>query len=415
MRRTLALACGALSVAALGRAEPLPWLDGDASFASSVASVEIVERDEPLFVRPGPNAARRGSAEMGANLPIYASRRGAGCRGRWLMVGPLAWLCEDRVRLSDAPPIAASTSPELYPDGLPLRYHFAGPNGALGYKLLASADETEPDAQLEPGFAVGILQVSRRGGDPFGLTSKNLWVAMRDLGPARPLPFQGAELAGGKLDVAWVHEDHAAVHAKPAGPALEGEVRQRWEELRVLETVKKGGKLWYRIGADRWVRERDVRVATSAPPPEGLRPGERWIDVDIASQVLVAYEGERPVFATLVSTGKGKGSDIQATPTGVHRIWVKLRVSDMDNLENEEASRYYAIQDVPWVMYFKKGYGLHGTFWHRSFGRVRSHGCVNLAPLDAQRLFHFAGPRLPGGWNAVLPTEYDPGTLVRVR
>ena len=121
------------------------------------------------------------------------------------------------------------------------------------------------------------------------------------------------------------------------------------------------------------------------------------------------------MFATLVSTGKGRGKSIQATPKGAHRIWVKLVSTDMDNLEDEEASRYYAMQAVPWVMFFDKGYGLHGTFWHRSFGNVRSHGCVNLTPRDAQWLFHWTSPRLPAGWTAALPTDYEPGTLVRVR
>ncbi|HOU92686.1 MAG TPA: L,D-transpeptidase [Polyangiaceae bacterium] len=144
-------------------------------------------------------------------------------------------------------------------------------------------------------------------------------------------------------------------------------------------------------------------------------PAERWIDVDRGQQVLTAYEGDRPVFATLVSTGRGPDGTQESTPSGLHRIWIKLLSSDMDNLEDDGASHLYAIQDVPWVMYFDRGYGLHGTFWHRSFGRVRSHGCVNLAPLDARRLFDWTGPRLPAGWSAVLPTAYDRGTLVHVR
>jgi len=150
-------------------------------------------------------------------------------------------------------------------------------------------------------------------------------------------------------------------------------------------------------------------------PPSELRPGERWIDVDTEQQVLTAYRGSTPVFTTLVSTGKGHGKHPQATPRGRFRIWAKLETSDMDNLEHEDANRYYAIEDVPWVMYFKKGYGLHGTFWHRSFGRRRSHGCVNLTPLDAQWLYHWASPKVPRGWTAAMPTAYDLGTLVQVR
>ena len=142
---------------------------------------------------------------------------------------------------------------------------------------------------------------------------------------------------------------------------------------------------------------------------------ERWIDVDVHSQVLTAYLGERAVFATLVSTGRGSAGSELATPRGTHRLWVKLKTSNMDNLDDESALENYAIQAVPWVMYFEHGYGLHGTFWHRDFGNPHSHGCVNLTPLDAERLFQWTSPRLAPGWTAALPTVYEPGTLIRVR
>ena len=104
-----------------------------------------------------------------------------------------------------------------------------------------------------------------------------------------------------------------------------------------------------------------------------------------------------------------------STPKGIHHIWVKLAASDMDNLENLEANESYAIQAVPWVMYFERGYGPHGTFWHRDFGNKHSHGCVNLSPLDAARIFAWTSPQLPPGWSAAFPTDYEPGTLIRVR
>jgi len=126
-----------------------------------------------------------------------------------------------------------------------------------------------------------------------------------------------------------------------------------------------------------------------------VRPDEAWIDVELASQTLVAYQGDHPVFATLVSTGRGAQGTELATPIGTHRIWVKLRSTNMDNLEDEDAEHDYAIEDVPYVQFFAKGVGLHGAFWHRSFGHPRSHGCVNLAPLDAARLFGFTSPRCP--------------------
>jgi lipoprotein-anchoring transpeptidase ErfK/SrfK len=120
------------------------------------------------------------------------------------------------------------------------------------------------------------------------------------------------------------------------------------------------------------------------------------------------------VFATLVSTGRTDGT----TPVGVHRVWVKLQVSDMQNLadENDANDRdRYSIEDVPYVQYFDRGVALHGAFWHHDFGRPHSHGCVNLAPKDAAWLFGFTAPHLPGGWDSAYPTELEPGTVVRIR
>lgn len=408
----------ALAAAPQARADQnvQPWVDpGSVPLPRAARSVEILRSEEPLSLRPDKGSARRGTAAKGARLPLYGATRGPGCVGRWLLVGPLAWVCESVVRTSSEPPLAPLEAPPPITDGLPHRYYFVGPDGSLGYAKLSLAEEGIPDAELEPGFAVGVVQVAHRGaGDPFGLTTHGLWLPMRDLSPARPLHFGGAKLSG-PLDVAWVIAETAPVYVSPAGAREHNQVRARFEQLSVLEVRKAAGSRWVRIGDRQWLKERDVRVAGTAEPPPGLRPQERWIDVDIENQILTAYEGTRPVFSTLVSTGKGRGKSIQATPKGTHRIWVKLVSTDMDNLEDEEASRYYAMQAVPWVMFFDKGYGLHGTFWHRSFGNVRSHGCVNLTPPDAQWLFHWTSPRLPAGWTAALPTEYEPGTLVRVR
>jgi hypothetical protein len=403
----------ALSGAAL--AQTRPWVaSGDVPFPAHVQSATVLRQDEPLYVRPEPGAPRRGSAALGARLPIFSAVRGPGCRGRWLGVGAGAWVCEDRVRMSAERPLAAGGI-ERFPDGLPYRYYFVGRDGTFAYRNLALAEEGAPDGQLEPGFAIAIATVAdRRPGDPFGLTPKDLWVPMRDLTPARTLLFEGAELAG-SLEVAWVRAESTPAYDAPGGKRLAGQAFVRFEKLHVVDEKNVGGRRWLRLKQGSWVNGRDVLAPKLAPAPAELLPAERWIDVEIATQTLVLYQGERPVFATLVSTGKGRDGTEQATPKGVHRIWVKLRTSDMDNLESEDASRYYAMQDVPWVMYFQKGYGLHGTFWHRSFGNMRSHGCVNLTPLDAQRLFHWTSPRMPAGWTAVLPNAYERGTLVRVR
>jgi hypothetical protein len=380
-----------------------------------VKSIQIVDRDEPLYDRPEEGAARRGAAAQHALLPWYAVSRGSGCAGRWLMVGALAWVCDTRVRLSQRPPVEPRRGPERTAEGLPYRYYFVGRAGSFGYRSFATADQEIPDAQYEPGFALALVEVRERTpGESFGLTSKGLWVPMHDLGEAHPVPLRGAELKGA-LDVGWVFRDRAPVFRTPGGDRLPGRTLERFQALDVRERRTRGSEHWLRIGDREWVSGKDARAPTPAELPVGIVLGERWIDVELAEQVLTAYEGARPVYAALVSTGKGGEKSTLGTPRGEHRIWVKLRSGDMDNLEDEEALRYYAIQDVPWVMYFARGYGLHGTFWHRSFGQKRSHGCVNLAPLDAEWLFFWSSPQVPAGWTAALPTQYERGTLVRVR
>src|SRR5262245_53644840 len=118
VRRILSLVLIACAPVALvtPRAEALPWVAPGDALPTQVASVYIVERDEPLLTRPQAKAPRRGSAHIGAHLPLYAATRGSGCRGRWLMVGPLAWVCEDRVRLSSQKAIEPELNPEDLPD-----------------------------------------------------------------------------------------------------------------------------------------------------------------------------------------------------------------------------------------------------------------------------------------------------------
>ena len=65
-------------------------------------------------------------------------------------------------------------------------------------------------------------------------------------------------------------------------------------------------------------------------------------------------------------------------------------------------------------MYFEKGIALHGAFWHSSFGKEHSHGCVNMLPHDARLLFQCVGPKLPEGWHAVRGTAENLGTRVIV-
>ena len=107
--------------------------------------------------------------------------------------------------------------------------------------------------------------------------------------------------------------------------------------------------------------------------------GERWIDVNLAQQMLYAYEGDTVVASFLVSTGVWQFP----TVTGQFHIYVKYRYTLM-------AGDGYYLPDVPYTMYFYKGYGIHGTYWHNNFGHPMSHGCVNMYTPDAEWMFYWA-------------------------
>jgi lipoprotein-anchoring transpeptidase ErfK/SrfK len=420
----LALLCTFLSEHA-ARAEPpavFPWVDpGDVPLQAGTQTVRPNRADVAIVQAPGETDKRRGTFMLDARSLLFGARRAPHCGGRWFEIGPMSWVCSDDVTLSSEPPVLGLALLPLT-DGLPYRYYFVGPEGAEAYGTLQYAGEESPERQLEKGWSVPVVEQRPKDGNNWGRTRSGLWVEMASLSAARSFAFQGEALTHG-LDAAWVVADRISVYSEPAAQKKTSEVRVRFQSLRILEEkpTKEGMFLQVRGPGDAknyWVRAKDVARQSPAEPPAevtGSAQGERWVDIELASQTLVAYEGTKPVFSTIVSTGRGAQGTDSATPRGVHRIWVKLFTSPMDNLEKEDADRYYSIEDVPWVQFFDKGVALHAAFWHRDFGRVRSHGCVNLAPIDAHWLFQWTGPHMPSGWEAVLPTPLDAGTWVRIR
>lgn len=131
--------------------------------------------------------------------------------------------------------------------------------------------------------------------------------------------------------------------------------------------------------------------ATFRAPQEGelgKRPlnigrTEKWIDVNLSTQTLTAYEGDTIVYETLISSGLAQ----HATVTGQFRVWLRFEAQTMDG---SRLGYDYYLEDVPYVMYFFEDYALHGTFWHNNFGNPMSHGCVNMETGDAGWVFNWS-------------------------
>jgi hypothetical protein len=308
-----------------------------------------------------------------------------------LLLAACVLACDRRTEVPASPPYPAVP-----------RYYIVGKNGSqtLGRDPL----------KLLPGFGVVVAEQRLLGGEMVGRTSLGRDIPMKDLRPAAPSRFGGAHLDERGLDFGWVVKEGAPVFTQPDSTGKPSSRRARYARLTLVS--REGPQGFYRV-ADGWMSETDLRVPRMSPRPPVVFDSEAWIDVDLATQTLVAYLGDKPVFATLVATGVGAEGSPLSTPKGLHRIRAKLLAATMDNLGHTGVAPY-SYEEVPFTQYIGR-VALHGAFWHDQFGVPRSHGCINLTLADAEWLFGFTQPRLSEGEQEAAATDKRQGTVVRVR
>ncbi|HEY5954912.1 MAG TPA: L,D-transpeptidase, partial [Polyangiaceae bacterium] len=355
--------------------------------------------------------------------------------------------------------------------------------GVPDYAVFADRVRRKTGLSLVGAFD-GIDGESRR---KFAIAVDLRLIPASKIKPDAGSPFHGIELNESvPIPFAWVLSDGCKSYRLIKG---KDEARPRDDvPRRVIVPLSgtariKAGQRYYQTGKEptQWLRAEDLAVV--APPeswPEPANKGEKWIDISLRQQVLVLYEGKKPVYATLVSTGRDRLGDPKttlSTPQGSFRLRSKHVAAAMDSEENsavsggsrsnssgangsEESSKATAarlleaerdgkklstedqrrllnvkkgrdpeygvtrrrgslgfeLRDVPWIQYFASGYALHGAYWHDVFGVPRSHGCVNLAPIDARYVFMWTDPPVPEGWHGInVGSEMGEGTQVIIR
>ena len=137
----------------------------------------------------------------------------------------------------------------------------------------------------------------------------------------------------------------------------------------------------FQIGAV-WAQSKSQIIAQQIQTLQ--KSNQRWIQINLSTQKLIAWEGEKQVYAVVISTGKKQTPTI----TGLFEIQSKHKSSRMKGDD-------YDIPDVPYTMYYSGSYAIHGAYWHHNFGTRISHGCVNLAPNHAKWLFNWASVGTP--------------------
>ena len=201
----------------------------------------------------------------------------------------------------------------------------------------------------------------------------------------RSSAFQGVTLAEHpERPFAWILKA-VQPRLKPGGDVnVNASVYRRYQLVEIASTEHLGNEVWYQVASDQWINQVYVGKVTPAPVPPGVGPDAAWMDINLFEQTLAAYVGGRMVYATLVSSGLSGWN----TPPGLFQVWRRVESGKMSGADNRPD--YYFLEDVPWTLYFNRDIALHGAYWHDGFGYRHSHGCVNLAPLDAKWLFEWA-------------------------
>jgi L,D-transpeptidase catalytic domain len=294
--------------------------------------------------------------------------------------------------------LGACSAEAAAPAAAPARFYVVGPNGTRS-----------GTRSLLPGFGVAITEEVMLGAQRMGRTRQGRLLPMRDLQPAHPSSFRGEAIVEGRMNFAWIGPSPSQLWSRPEARGKPKALRKAHTVVRLRE--ENGPHDWVAVDGG-WMRAADLRRPGLTARPNQARPSAPWIDVDLASQTLVAYEGDRPVFATLVSTGIGKPGTTFATPRGVHPIEIKLLAATMDNIEHDLVVPY-SYEDVPHTQYIGR-VALHGAFWHDDFGKPVSHGCINVSVQDAEHLFALTLPALPQGQTQISASAQK-SSVIRVR
>lgn len=387
----------------------------------------IIKSGGIVYAAPHRRAERRGRTEARRPFAIYSVEPGDGCEGDWARVDKGGFVCLEYGTVSKGP---AQIQPELA-DGQMLPFIYARPKildrktGAIAqvprYQDRYALVRGDPPLDfLEPDRQYTFVRTKTRRAGLMLIDAEERATPARDMKIAAPSLFAGRELASepvaDDLRPAWAVGRPAVLRERPDPASRQVGVVDYHAALEIDPApIVVGEESWYAVpdgggaGAKAYVVAADMNYWIPGPALAEARADEVWIDVELGQQTLAVMRGQSPEFVTLISSGAGG----TGTPLGLFRIYEKLAISPMRSGPNAEDPYY--VDGVPWVQYFHRRYALHASYWHDDFGKRRSHGCINLSPKDAARVYALTAPEVPAGWNSLREHTGEPGTLVRVR
>lgn len=213
-----------------------------------------------------------------------------------------------------------------------------------------------------------------------------------------------------------VNKDYVPVMSEPVNNSKRLGTLFATNKVKVLNVKKGDGHIWYQIDGGgypgAYVNSLFIDAIAQPTPekeliiPDAVKDGDYWIDVNISKKVLTLYKYDQVVMATYVSVG------VKETPTiiGTYNAWFKAKKVRMRG-SPPVATHVYDLPNVPWTIFYKGSYAIHGTYWHDDFGTQRSAGCTNLTQGDAKFIFDLTGPKV-GDMNSARSTTDNPGVII---
>ncbi|MHB8628011.1 MAG: L,D-transpeptidase [Aggregatilineales bacterium] len=212
------------------------------------------------------------------------------------------------------------------------------------------------------------------------------WLPEKILGPVNKAvsKYSGVALPDGlpALQFGWVLLDTKPSPTPGAQPITGTTAIKRYTLVNLFASEDVDGWTWFLVGPGQWIVQTRIAVPHPVAIPAGVTG--KWVAVDLYEQTLIAYQDNKAVFATLISSGLEKWP----TQEGTFQIYDRHQLIKMSGMGGQPD--FYYLPEVPFVMYFNQAeQALHGAYWHDGFGFRHSHGCVNMSITDAQWIFNW--------------------------
>ncbi|HVY31766.1 MAG TPA: L,D-transpeptidase [Polyangiaceae bacterium] len=408
---------------------------------------ELARVQEFTDVRaPSIGVLRAGAKVARSAEPVSRS----GCAGGWYAIRPRGFVCVGTEATLDLnhPTLAVMALQPNADAKLPYTYARTRVETPVFERSQAQEDAVREIGKLHRRAAMAVVG-SWKAKEPSGsdarlaLLTDGHFIRASDLEAAKGSDFSGVELGrNAELPIAFVVKRGVRSFQLNGNEAEKGDLVEYHSELLLSGRFRSLGSVKYweldshaapggtamatarRAANELWVRHQDVTVVQKRSAfPDFVKDDTRWLDISASMGTLVAYEGKRAVFVTLLSIARelpetaGATQPVSDGARGIPLGTFAVTHKGLTLLGKQPPGGFgepFEVADAPWALELSSGQVLHGAYWHDRFGIEHGAGTLELSPSDAARIFHFVGPELPPGWHSIA-VPANQGTPVVIR